>query len=361
MIVMKPTGFRMGELLTALILLIEGKIPTKSIKKNTLIMLMTSLALLIFIESTNIIWFVKAIALSFIAYVALNNVLHLSVKFILGVVSGYTLYSASLIVVDAGFLAKYSAVHCSIFLIPVLFSKNGINRIIAFVFLCVATYVAVESNSRGQIVLLISVLSFIVLSKVRLVQCLKHSVLMLSIFIGLQIASLPLKLYHLDQVMQKGNFLETNAGDLERSLLGAYALTSILEAPRGQRREIIESNSVDSVGIPESIVLQTTSAHNFIEDAIIFGGFPGLLLLFVLYRFVWKSNTISQGEFSNRKLYLTVVGISLLIISFVLATSPVAGIERLQIVLIACLLPIYLQQNHLRNNRAVLCGKDLRK
>lgn len=346
MVLFKPTGFRVAEVLVILMVFLESKVSFVKIRKNVVALAIATLAILFIIEPSNLVWFVKLFALSSICYVALNNSLPLSVRFMLGIAFGYTVYSAGLIILGENFIAKYSAVHCAIFLLPMMVAKNTIKRIFALIALGVAIYVAIASNSRGQILLLLGVISMILAAKCRIAHVARVPVLLLVIFLGMQLSSLPVKLYNLEQVMQEGNVWEANAGDLERSLLGAYALLSIAEAPRGQSREEVELSAVGSVATDVDVMLQTTSAHNVVEDSMLFGGVPGLLLLFVIYSFLFMHTTIFHGLHSNRVEYFRIVVPGVMIISFILATSPIAGIERIQIILVASLLAIYVRRSN---------------
>lgn len=352
MVVFDPTGFRICEILAMIAILLESHIRALHIKKKTIALAIISIAAAISIEPSNVYWITKLVVLAILCHISLNQFLRNATYFMLGVALGYTLYSAGLIVSGNSFLAKYSAVQSAIFVLPVLFAEKASKRVASIFALAICIYVAIESNSRGQLLLLAIVSIIVLVTRLGFIKSPRSFLILNAIIIALPLASLPIKLYFLTLTVEEIRAFDSNAGDLERSILGVYAINSLPTHPRGQSRDLVETNSTVALDTGKAIDLNTSSAHNIVEDTMLFAGIPGIVLLISIYIYVLTKSRFRPFAVPRRRRDYGVVTAGTMIISFILSTSPMAGLERLEIILVINLLVTFGRGYGLANGRS---------
>lgn len=342
--ILGPTGFRMVEPVALSIIWLEGGINNTKVRRSTLITVFFMIVFSLLVTPSSTYWFFKMMLLVLTCQICIRQRLPLSNSFLLGATIGYTMYSLLLEFDGDGFIAKYSSIHCSIYLLLLWMGRNKEHRVFSIILLCISLVVAIYSNSRGQILLLASAMCAVAIFHIKKLKHFQRKAVLLLVFLGPQLMSLPIKDYYFHHVIAAGTIGKSNAGDFERSILGVYSIVSFPENLQGQAQSRIESALLDRLDLEGKVRLQTTSAHNVFEDSMLYGGAPGLLFFFLACASMMHQGARALAQRTSDRTFQAVL-LGVLIISFIFATSPMSGIERIQIILVSSLLGSYLKRN----------------
>lgn len=335
-----PTGFRLTEVLFYVVFLFETITLSKlNIASLKLVAITIPMIAVIFFYG-EYLWFIKVIVLFALGIQLTFRPYRICLLSLLGVMIGFTAFSIWLIWRDDWFLAKYSAIHCAIFLIFALTSKQKVLRVAFWGAFVLGAAVAWGSRSRGQFLLVLLMLGFYYLAGFKTIRF-KKAIFFL-VFL-MPFASLPIKILFLDEVRSIAFMEDVNAGDLERSILGVYSLSSITSDPAGQRAETIQYYAGGNINDFVDTELNTISAHNFVEDAMLFGGSVGLVI--AVFSLISLANATIPARSELEKNSLNKYVLPLVVFSFVAATSPLAGLERLEILLMMALVGVWLRDD----------------
>lgn len=326
-------GSRLGEI-AIVICLFPVVFQSLLVKKNIvffiffIILLLTSAS----IGKENIFWTLKICI--FLAYastmrfIVSRNILDC----IFGILCGWSLYAFFMVLTGSSFLAKYVLPHLCIFIISAFFYhsiKIILYRNVACIFSILGLFVAISSNSRGQILLtiIVGVFSFLYCVRVRI----KYLIFAVFMFPLIYIAVGIYNYLHLASLLQGVDGLgQVNAGDLERSTTIFYSVSMLPQNLFGQNIDIIKSGMGSYLNLLVDAEIQTISAHNILSDSLLYVGVVGGVLMLLIYKRFLQLANLALINLKITK--LSGIGLSaLVVVGYIISTSPVAGLERVEI------------------------------
>ncbi|MGK5046543.1 O-antigen ligase family protein [Janthinobacterium sp. GB4P2] len=326
-------GSRLGEI-AIMVCLFPAVFQSLLVKKNFIYFILIILLLLTSasIGKENIFWTFKICI--FLAYAS-------AMRFIItrnilagmfGMLCGWNLYAFFMVLTGSSFLAKYVLPHLCLFIIAAFFYdaiKSVLYRNIACLFSVMAFFVAISSNSRGQILLTIvaGIFCFLYFMRVRI----KYLIFGIFMFPLIYIAVGLYNYLHLASLLQGADGLaQVNAGDLERSTTIFYSISMLPQNLFGQNIDNIKIGMGSYLNLLIDAEIQTISAHNILSDSLLYIGIVGgALMLFIYKRFLQLANR-ALSQIKRTKLAAT--GLSALVaVGYIISTSPVAGLERVEI------------------------------
>lgn len=333
-------GSRLGEV-AIVVCLFPAVFQSLLSKKNFIFF---SLMLLLILTSAtvgkeNMFWTFKACI--FLAYAS-------SMRFIVtrnildgmfGMLCGWNLYAFFMVLSGASFLAKYVLPHLCIFLMAAFFYdaiKRVLYRNIACIFSGIGLFVAFSSNSRGQILLTIVAGVFCSLYFMRLK--IKYLIFGIFMFPLIYIAVGFYNYLHLASLLQSIDGLsQVNAGDMERSTTIFYSISMLPQNLLGQNVDNIKNGMSLYLNLLVESEIQTISAHNILSDSLLYVGVMGGVLMLYIYKRFLKLAGLALSKMERTKLAATGLS-SLIVIGYIISTSPVAGLERVEILYCIALL-----------------------
>lgn len=334
-----PTGFRPSELLLLFIWISELLIKLKLNKSVApIIGVFVPLILIFYMHGSPYDWFLKLLVLVVICITVLNDSYSIFVRLSIGVLAGYTIYSSWLVMTGEAYMAKYSAVQVSYFLALFFFSRSSISKMFSGVAIALGYFIALTSNSRGQLLLFYGILLFLLAFYISpKLKNFSRSFTSAAFYLPVLSPGVKYLYYFLAGSWVESN-IDINAGDIERAVLGIYAISSLLDYPLGQSAEGISDRAALALSDFTTRELNTVSAHNVIEDSMLFGGVAGLILT-LMAGYILKLNVVRNLNQLPQTLIVAFMA-SIFIVSFVVSTSPVAGLERVEIMSILGLIGV---------------------
>lgn len=326
-------GSRLGEI-AIVIFLFPAVFQSMLTKKNLIFFVLILLLLLISasVGKENLFWVFKiSIFLAYASamrFVITKNILN----GMFGMLCGWNLYAFFMVLSGASFLAKYVLPHLCIFVIAIFFYdaiKNVLYRNVACVFSLMGLFVAFSSNSRGQILLVFVVGIFCLLYFMRV--SIKYLMLGIFMFPLIYIGVGFYNYLHLASLLQNVDGLsQVNAGDIERSTTIFYSISMLPQNLLGQNVDNIKNGMGIYLNLLVDTEIQTISAHNILSDSLLYVGVIGGMLMLYIYKKFLNLASIALSQMDRAKLAAT--GISALIVmAYIISTSPVAGLERVEI------------------------------
>jgi len=338
MALLGPVGFRPSEVF---LLMATGVQCIYSCRVTKSVTLLTILAVSIVIaywqSPSQVAWFLKLVVFAYVCIVILENKSQGFFQLSLGVVCGFSLASLLIALGGNSFDAKYAAVQFSIFL--AIFSIHRIvgRKFVAVFFGLVSVYVAIASNSRGQFALCLIIALVLCLNEIRSARTESFNQ-RISLLFFMPALFVVVKLSVFFVITSKvEDLIEFNAGDFERSLLGFYAISSLLLHPLGQSEQQVLDGAGSLIADFSTRDLNTVSAHNIIEDSILFGGWlGGVIILIIGIMIKRKVSALLCERLTKYQSALSILTIAL----FVCSTSPMAGLERIEVMLLVSAISI---------------------
>lgn len=340
MAILGYAGSRIGEL-AIVVCLFPVVFQSLLTKKNFVFFLLILLLLLISasIGKENIFWTFKlGIFLAYastIRFVITKNILNS----MFGILCGWNLYALLMVLTGSSFLAKYVLPHLCIFIMAAFFYnaiKDVLYRNIACFFSIVALFVAISSNSRGQILLTIvsGIFCFLYFMRVKI----KYLIFFIFMFPLVYIIIGLYNYLHLASLLQSTDGLsQVNAGDMERSTTIFYSISMLPQNLFGQNIDNIKNGMGSYLNLLVEADIQTISAHNILSDSLLYVGIAGGGLMLFIYKNFLQLVNCALSQIKQKK--LAAIGLSAsVVVGYIISTSPVAGLERVEILYCVALL-----------------------
>lgn len=333
-------GSRLGEI-AIMVCLFPAVFQSLLTKKNFIFLILFIFLLLTSasVGKENIFWTFKICI--FLAYAsAMRVVITRNILVgMFGMLCGWNLYAFFMVLTGSSFFAKYVLPHLCLFIIAAFFYdaiKSILYRNIACLFSVMAFFVAISSNSRGQILLvaIAGIFCFLYFMRVKI----KYLIFGIFMFPLIYIAAGFYNYLHLASLLQSVDGLsQVNAGDLERSTTIFYSISMLPQNLLGQNVDNIKNGMGIYLNLLVDTEIQTISAHNILSDSLLYVGIIGGVVMLYIYKRFLQLASLALSQMERKK--LAAIGISsLTVMSYIISTSPVAGLERVEILFCISLL-----------------------
>lgn len=338
MALLGPVGFRPSEVFLLMATGVQCIYSGRVTKSVTLLFILAALIVFAYWKSpSQVAWFLKLVVFAYVCITILDNKSQWFFQITFGVVCGFSLASLFIALGGNSFDAKYAAIQFSIFL--AIFSINQLvgRKFVTVFFGLVSVYVAIASNSRGQFALCFLIALVLCLNAIRAARTDSFNQ-RISLLFYMPAVFVVVKLSAFFVITSKvEDLIDFNAGDFERSLLGFYAISSILLHPLGQSEQQVLDGAGSLIADFSIRELNTVSAHNIVEDSILFGGWLGVVIILIIGIMIKRKVCALLCERATKyQSSLSFLTIAL----FVSSTSPMAGLERIEVMLLVSAISI---------------------
>ncbi|MBV5346901.1 hypothetical protein JZU46_01600 [bacterium] len=328
-----PLNFRASELFLIPFLFLFNKVKIK-IDFTLIFWILTINTCIFFIALYKYDYFFWTLKLLIFAIASLSAFKFGSINTVflgLGILIGFEIFSLWLVLSGQWFLAKYTSVILAFGFIILAGLKNKIFKIYGLLFLLLCLLIAYTSNSRGQFFLtFLAILIALLATKEREIHinrswmiAFSFALPVLFLFAGFFVGT--------EVILRKSlvEIVEFNAGDLERSMFSVYALVTAFNFPFGHSLAEIENSVGDIISSLNNRETQTNSSHNIIGDVLLYLGWLGVGFIFFIARRFYIILMNASRDISRVDFFM--LSFITCICFLILATSPVAGLERIEI------------------------------